>query len=105
MNKTFKMNLATPAKTTEALLLRQFWWSVCARCQQTPMSVMFMSASGSACRCLPEGLVDRSEPAHVRAGGEHEEPDDGQPKVCYATATKHPHEAANQINRKGGRIN
>lgn len=60
---------------------------------------------GSAYPGSPEGLVDGPEPAHVRAGGEHEEPDDRQSEVCYAAAAEHPHEAANQIHRKGGGIN
>lgn len=63
-----------------------------------------MSADASG-HSLPEGLVDGPEPAHVRAGGEHEEPDDGQSEVCYAAAAEHPHKAANQIHRKGGGIN
>lgn len=60
---------------------------------------------GSAYPGSPEGLVDGPEPAHIRAGGEHEEPDDRQSEVRYAAAAEHPHEAANQIHHKGSGIN
>lgn len=66
---------------------------------------MHLLVFGSAHPRLPESLVDGPEPAHVRAGGEHEEPDDGQSKVGNAAAAKHPHKAANQVHHKGGDIN
>lgn len=45
-----------------------------------------------------EGLVDGPEPADVRAGSEHDQPDDGQSKVGYATTPKHPSKAADEIH-------
>lgn len=53
---------------------------------------------------LLEGLVDGPEPADIRAGGEHEEPDNSHSKVSHATTTKHPGKAANQIHHKSSTI-
>jgi len=51
-----------------------------------------------------EGLVDGPEPAHVGAGREHEQPDDGQAEVGHAPSSEHPREAANQIHRQCGAV-
>lgn len=53
---------------------------------------------------LLEGLVDGPEPADVRAGSEHEEPDDSQSKVSHTTSAKHPREAANKIHHKSSAV-
>lgn len=49
---------------------------------------------------LPKCFVDRPEPTHIGAGGEHDEPDDGQTKVSYSSAPKHPSKAAEEIHGK-----
>lgn len=53
---------------------------------------------------LLEGLVDGPEPTHVRTRSEHEEPDNGQSEVSHATATKHPHEAGDEIHHKSSGV-
>ncbi len=53
---------------------------------------------------LLEGLVDGPEPADIRAGSEHEEPDDSQSKVGHTASTKHPSKAADEIHRKSSAI-
>lgn len=54
---------------------------------------------------LLEGLVDGSEPAHVGAGGEQDEPQNGHAKVSGPAPAAHPRQAANQIDRQGGTVN
>lgn len=54
---------------------------------------------------LLEGLVDGPEPTDIRAGREHEDPDDGHAKVGHTTSTKHPCKAANEIHNKCGTVN
>lgn len=78
-------------------------WKASRCCGVTPKGSY--NASRPASPGLPEGLVDGPEPAHVRAGGEHEEPDDGQSEVGHAAAAEHPHEAANQIHHQRGGVN
>lgn len=53
---------------------------------------------------LLEGLVDGPEPTDVRAGSEHDEPDDSQSKVGHATSTKHPCKAADEIHRESSTV-
>lgn len=53
---------------------------------------------------LLEGLVDGPEPAHIRAGGEEDEPQDGHAEVGRSTTTAHPCQTANQINSQRGTI-
>ena len=47
---------------------------------------------------LLEGLVDGPEPAHVGAGGEEDEPQEGHAEVGRPAASAHPRQTANQIN-------
>ncbi len=51
-----------------------------------------------------EGLVDGPEPAHIGAGGEEDEPQDGHAEVCRSAASTHPRQTANQINSQRGAI-
>lgn len=53
---------------------------------------------------LLEGLVDGPEPTDIRAGSEHEEPDDSQSKVGHTASTKHPSKAANEVYRKSSTV-
>ena len=53
---------------------------------------------------LLEGLVDGPEPAHIGAGSEHQQPDDGKAEVGHAPSGEHPCEAANQIHRQGNTV-
>lgn len=51
-----------------------------------------------------EGLVDGPEPAHVGAGCEEDEPQDGHAEVGGAAAAAHPRQAANQVNGQSSRV-
>lgn len=53
---------------------------------------------------LLEGLVDGPEPAHVRAGGEEDEPQEGHAEVGRPTTSAHPRQTADQINNQCGSI-
>ena len=50
-------------------------------------------------------LVDGSEPTHVGARGEKDQPHDGHAEVSDAAAGKHPHQAAHEVHRQRGRVN
>lgn len=51
-----------------------------------------------------EGLVDGPEPAHVGAGSEEDQPQDGHAEVGGAAAATHPRQATNQVNSQSGRV-
>lgn len=47
-----------------------------------------------------EGLVNGPEPTHIRAGCEHDEPDECQSKIGHSTTPEHPDKAANEVHRQ-----
>lgn len=51
-----------------------------------------------------EGFVNGPEPAHVGAGGEEDEPQDGHAEVGRAAASTHPRQAADEINGQSGGV-
>lgn len=51
-----------------------------------------------------EGLVDGSEPAHVGAGGEEDEPQEGHAEVGRPATSTHPRQTANEIYSQRGAI-
>lgn len=51
---------------------------------------------------LLEGLVDGPEPAHVGAGSEEDQPQEGHAEVGGTAAATHPRQTANQVNRQSG---
>ena len=53
---------------------------------------------------LLEGLVDGPEPAHIGAGSEQNEPQDGHAKVGCSASTTHPCQAANEIHGQCGTV-
>ena len=53
---------------------------------------------------LLEGLVDRPEPAHIGAGSEQDEPQDGHAEVGGSASTAHPRQAANEIHGQRGTV-
>ena len=52
----------------------------------------------------PEGLVCGPEPAHVAAGGEQQQPDQGQAEVGSRAAGDPPGQAGDEVDAQGGAV-
>lgn len=54
---------------------------------------------------LPEGLVRRPEPAHITAGSEDNQPEQGQAKIGTCSARNPPGQAGHEVYTQSGTVN
>lgn len=54
--------------------------------------------------CSLEGVVNGSEPAHIRTRGEENNPYDRHAEVSHSSTSKHPRQTAEEIHQQGRTI-
>lgn len=79
-------------------------WAHAAGGVLPPRSAPSHSAPSQTRPHSPEGLVGGPEPAHVAAGGEEQQPEQGQPEVGSRATADPPGKAGDEVDCQGGAV-